>query len=59
MYRVIWLQDMSIMMVKSSIPEMSPSQLHTIMACGLATIDGGLIAVFETIGVSSYLCTVA
>ena len=43
------------MMVKSTIASMSSSQLHTVMACGLATIDAGLIAVFDSIGVSQGL----
>ncbi|ELT98120.1 hypothetical protein CAPTEDRAFT_207783 [Capitella teleta] len=43
--------DISVLMVKSSVPTMTPSQLHTVMALALATIDGGMIAVFEGIGV--------
>ncbi len=42
-------------MISPILENMTPSQLHAMMSCGLASIDGALIAVFDSFGVSGFI----
>ena len=44
-------QDATIMMVKPMVVALSISQLHTVVAAGMASIDAGMIPIFQSIGV--------
>ena len=44
-------QDAAIIMIGSMVPAMTTSQLHTLFCCGLATIDAGMLPLYESIGV--------
>ncbi|CAD5111906.1 DgyrCDS1168 [Dimorphilus gyrociliatus] len=42
----------SIQLVQPMIAKMSRSEIHTVMSCGLAAIDAGMVAVYVNIGIS-------